>query len=69
MMKLQKRSYTFKHRWRKHGNIFITWISSFAASQDGIQVQLLLHNFASEFPVSVSSAAEAPVHTNAAASL
>jgi hypothetical protein len=47
----------------------ITWLSSSAASQDGIQVQLLLRNFASEFPVFVSSAAEAPVRANVAASL
>jgi hypothetical protein len=47
----------------------ITWFSSSAASQDGVQVHLLLHHFASEFLVSVSSAADGPVHASVAASL
>jgi hypothetical protein len=47
----------------------ITWFSSSAASQDGVQVHWLLHHFASEFLVSVLSTADAPVRAAVAANL
>jgi hypothetical protein len=49
--------------------VLITWFSFGAASQDGVQIRWLLYCFASEFPVFVSPAHDAPLCTAATASV